>query len=329
MLLLRKINSKIAAFAVLAIVFGFTIPVAANNQRKELMKDLREDIRGYSEKKIHPEMLEWKSILDKSMSKEDLARLDELRAKASAVREEMKKNKAGIIEEGRGQDWDKDDFKDKMKDETKEYRGELKEIIIQLKPLAEKYSDVLKSIGEKAKPRKEEWENGILQIVNNWKNEHKEEIEKIKNNKNFDADEFRKTAGLNKLGFDGDKKKSAVMFMLWDGKKPMNGADDDKNLNKSIREKPNGDNDGLRSYPNPFNEKTTIYFNLGRQENINLSVFDESGNKIAELFDGELAKGEHSFVFSTKSYKNLAAGTLTYKLTTSSETKTGKMLFTK
>lgn len=314
----------VALTFVLSSVWAF----GAGKQKNGLAVELREEIKSYSEKKIHPELLEWKEMLDKSMSKEDLARLDELRAKAAAIREEMKKDKASLMAEGKDEGWDKDEIKDKMKDESKDYRNEMKGIMIELKPIAEKYSDVLKSIGEKAKPKRDEWENGILQIVNNWKNEHKEELDDMKGKRNFDADAFKKSAGLSKLDFDGDKKKKAAMFMLWDGKKPI-GEDSGTRMNKSIKTAPSEGKAGIRSYPNPFNEKTTIYFSLGSQENVNLSIYDESGNKIAELFEGELAKGEHSFVFNTKTHKNLAAGTYTYKLTTATETKTGKMLFTK
>lgn len=315
--------SLIAAFA-----FVLNSVYAAGPKKNGIAIELREEIKSYTEKNILPEMQQWKALLDNSMTKEDLAKLNELRAKASAIKEEMKKDKLALIEDRKDGEFDRDELKDKMKDETQEYKAELKEIMVQLKPIAEKYTDILKNIGEKAKPKRDEWENGILIIVNNWKNEHKEELENMKGKRNIDTEAFKRSTGLNKLGFDGDKKKKAAMFMLWDGKKPF-GEDGGIGINKSIKTVPREGTAGLRSFPNPFNEKTTIYFNLKKQENVNLSVFDDTGNKIAVLFDGELAKGEHSFIFNSKVYKNLAAGTYTYKLTTGTETKTGKMLFTK
>ncbi len=313
----------IAAFAVLLNSLN-----AASPKKNEIAKELREEIKSYTEKNILPEMQQWKALLDNSMAKDDLAKLNELRAKASAIREEMTKEKTSLFNESKEEKWSKDELKDKMKDEKKEYKAELKEIMVQLKPIAEKYTDILKNIGEKAKPKRDEWENGILIIVNNWKNEHKEELENMKGKRKIDAHAFKRSTGLNKLGFDGDKKKKAAMFMLWDGKKPF-GVDGGIGINKSIKTVPREGTAGFRPFPNPFNEKTTIYFNLEKQENVNLSVFDDTGNKIAEIFDGELAKGEHSFIFNSKAYKNLAAGTFTCKLTTGTETKTVKMLFTK
>jgi hypothetical protein len=326
---MKEIQRKaiiIALITLIAVVFGFNSVFADKTDRKGLLKDLREEIKNYSEKNIFPEIQEWKSILDKSMSKEDLAKLNDLRAKSVVMKNEMKEEKKSIIQESKEEDWDKDDFKDKMKDESEEFKSEMKTIARELKPLAEKYRYILAKIGEKAKPKKEEWENGILQIVNNWKNNHKEEIEKLKNNKKIEKNLLEKATGFNKLNFDGDKKKAVARFMLWDGKQPMHELNENhpgsEKMLSEIKE-------ALRSYPNPFNEKTTIYFNLSKSDLVNLSVFDESGNKITVLFEGELGNGEHSFVFNTKNYKNLSAGTYTYKLTTSNGTKSGRMVLAK
>lgn len=326
---MKEIQRKaitIASIALIAVFFVFNNVFADKAERKGLLKDLREEIKNYSEKNIFPEILEWKTILDKSMTKEDLAKLNDLRAKSAAMKNEMKEEKKSIIEESKDEDWDKDDLKDKMKDESKEFKSEMKTVAKELKPLAEKYLDVLKKIGEKAKPKKEEWKNGILQIVNNWKNNHKDEIEKLKNNKKIEKNLLDKATGFNKLNFDGDKKKAVARFMLWDGKQLMNEFNGNSNRNQKMLPENRED---FRSYPNPFNERTTIYFNLPKPDMVNLSIFDDSGNKITVLFEGELGNGEHSFVFNTKNYKNISAGTYTYKLTTSNGTKSGRMVLTK
>lgn len=52
------------------------------------------------------------------------------------------------------------------------------------------------------------------------------------------------------------------------------------------------------SYPNPFNPQTNIRFQLNRQDNISLNVFNSAGSLVKKIFRGELAPGLHSFDFS-------------------------------
>jgi hypothetical protein len=47
------------------------------------------------------------------------------------------------------------------------------------------------------------------------------------------------------------------------------------------------------NYPNPFNPKTTIGFNLKNPDHINLKIYDLKGREITTLTDGYLSAGKH------------------------------------
>lgn len=54
-----------------------------------------------------------------------------------------------------------------------------------------------------------------------------------------------------------------------------------------------------QNYPNPFNPTTTIDFSLARAENVNVSVYNVLGQKVATLIDGEMmAAGRHQVQFN-------------------------------
>ena len=53
-----------------------------------------------------------------------------------------------------------------------------------------------------------------------------------------------------------------------------------------------------QNYPNPFNPSTTIKFALPVKTNLSLSVYNTLGEKVAEIFNGELEEGYHEMMFN-------------------------------
>ena len=81
-----------------------------------------------------------------------------------------------------------------------------------------------------------------------------------------------------------------------------------------------------KAYPNPFNPSTTISFNLPRDEIVSVSVFNASGQKVDDLFDGSMTAGEKRIFWKPS---QLAGGVYFVAVTTSHGTKTTKMLMLK
>jgi hypothetical protein len=57
----------------------------------------------------------------------------------------------------------------------------------------------------------------------------------------------------------------------------------------------------LANYPNPFNELTTISYDVKEISNIKLSVYNMLGEEVACLFDGIKTPGRHTAVFDATS----------------------------
>ena len=66
-----------------------------------------------------------------------------------------------------------------------------------------------------------------------------------------------------------------------------------------------------QNYPNPFNPSTTIKFALPKIANVELSVYNSLGEKVADVFKGELKEGYHEIEFRAES---LASGIYFYRL---------------
>jgi hypothetical protein len=81
-----------------------------------------------------------------------------------------------------------------------------------------------------------------------------------------------------------------------------------------------------QNYPNPFNPSTTIKFALPVKTNLSLSVYNTLGEKVAEIFKGEMEEGYHEITFNAS---GLSSGTYFYKIESENYSATKKMLLIK
>lgn len=80
------------------------------------------------------------------------------------------------------------------------------------------------------------------------------------------------------------------------------------------------------NYPNPFNPSTTIRFSIPEASPVTLEVFDLLGRRISLLADRELAAGSHQAVWNASGF---TSGVYLYRITSGSQTVTGKMMLMK
>jgi flagellar hook assembly protein FlgD len=67
-----------------------------------------------------------------------------------------------------------------------------------------------------------------------------------------------------------------------------------------------------QNYPNPFNPTTTISYSLPKNVNVNLTVYNITGQKVAELINEYQTAGQHRVQWNAG---NFASGIYYYKLT--------------
>jgi len=81
-----------------------------------------------------------------------------------------------------------------------------------------------------------------------------------------------------------------------------------------------------QNYPNPFNPTTTISFDLPKQAQVKLKVYDALGRLVGTFIDTQMKAGNHKYLFDGS---NLASGTYYYKMTVDTRVVTGKMMLIK
>lgn len=81
-----------------------------------------------------------------------------------------------------------------------------------------------------------------------------------------------------------------------------------------------------QNYPNPFNPSTVISFTLPTSHNVELSVYNMLGEKVAELINKNVSAGYHSISFTAS---NLSSGIYFYRLQAGNFIASKKMIFIK
>ncbi len=313
-------------------IFAVSDTYAQKEQYKNMFMELKKELQDFRNETIQPQMLEWKNKLDNAMDRADLDKLNELRTKANEFRDKMMQFRQQMRQETKSGEFDKKEFRKEMKNHRKEMKKVMKPLMKELKPLAEKYKSVLEDIMKEAEPKMDEWKDKSKSIVDSWKEKYSTELQQLKDSKK--GEKFRhmdKRMGKEgRMDFELDNPRAVARFMLWDGTMPQ-PPEESRQPGIMGTNSEQVTNDSFRNYPNPFGEKTTIYFNLPKSEKVTLDIFDNTGKKITTLFSGELPEGGHSFVFNANDNKNkdLPSGTYIYKLTTKTTTMSGKMILTR
>jgi regulation of enolase protein 1 (concanavalin A-like superfamily) len=80
------------------------------------------------------------------------------------------------------------------------------------------------------------------------------------------------------------------------------------------------------NYPNPFNPKTTIAFDMVEAGHVDLAVFNLMGQKVSELVNGRMAAGHHQLSFDAT---GLPSGLYVYRLNVNGYVSEKKMLLMK
>ena len=82
----------------------------------------------------------------------------------------------------------------------------------------------------------------------------------------------------------------------------------------------------ISASPMPATNEVKINFTLEQAGTVSVDVFDRTGNKVANVFSGNLDAKDHSFVANTANYAN---GTYFFRITVNGQQTTQKMLISK
>ena len=86
-----------------------------------------------------------------------------------------------------------------------------------------------------------------------------------------------------------------------------------------------------QNYPNPFNPVTKIKYDIAKQGNVSLSIYDIKGRKIISLVNKQQEAGTYSVLWNGRNDfgENLPGGLYIYRIESGSFLSTKKLLYIK
>ena len=128
------------------------------------------------------------------------------------------------------------------------------------------------------------------------------------------------TGELSYENINGEIEIPPVSSYILSDKKTTSIGNENNDLNVPVKF------ELFQNYPNPFNPTTTIRFDLSKEGNVTLTVYNVMGEVVATLVDKKMTAGKHRVNFDAS---QLSSGIYFYQMNTDSFVDTKKLILLK
>lgn len=265
----------------LLIVFVMTItqfnvqaqPPGHNNRHQHPDKPVRE-MKKYIKENIIPILKIQRQELDKSLSKQEIARLEEIRDELKKLRDEKRTQRLEI---------EKTDTKPTLeqRQEMRANRNHMNSLMDEVEIMAENHDAEITALLSQIQPEIEKAHHEMHRIMENqerpdfkMRNHH----ENPPQSKNQPETQNRPPSPLHRL-------LTPEGFLLWNPANPIPGEEDflDENPNQIIN-----------IFPNPADNQVQISLNLEAPTIVEINIFDKNGNIIKSILSEKAEAGIYS-----------------------------------
>lgn len=247
-----------------ALLIGLAAPLAATAQQTD-----RNQMRSYVQEQVMPTLKEARLTLDAKLSAADKAKIDQLRQKQKALREEGKSQRP-LHQKMRE---NPESLSDAEKLSLFNHKLAQKELRKQAAEIAKNNEAALRDVLEPLKPQAEQWREDLKEL--------KPEGERA--NGKSEAD--RKGRG-HQARFG--KMLKPASFIMFDPTAPAREP-----------KKGKGGAKANMIYPNPATNMATLSYSTAAAGDVVIIVRGRNGEGQKELFSGYQPAGEHELQFST------------------------------
>ncbi len=193
----------------------------STNARQEFRQAQREKMQEFRQKEIEPILKKMKEQFDRAISKDDLAKLNDLRAKATKLRETHRAERQAYRDMVKANpDSCFCTERKERRAKAKAHRAEIQKIQDELEPIAEKYEKELSIVHESFEPELRAAREKMQKLRNEMRDEFRSEFRKDR--KKGKGKGHKGHGRMDRKGNNGEclMTNQPERFLLWDGTSP-------------------------------------------------------------------------------------------------------------
>lgn len=173
-------------------------------ERREAVRELHTSLHTFFVRDVAPAVRDLQKSFDASLTPEQLATVVRLRARAAAERKQFRAEIQAI----RASKIDSETQHDRIHEARERMHDRRHAIVAELRPILKASREKLEQIATQQEQRFDQWREQAQSIIGAWKQSHPD----IRRNGRH---------GMKPLPLlDGDRRRRAVAFVLWDGTMP-------------------------------------------------------------------------------------------------------------
>ncbi len=303
---------------VFVLFFGISLASIAqpDPEMRKKRKEIHQKVHTYVKENIFPIVQAQRLKLDAQLSAAHKARIDELRAEAKPLREQMRATHQTLKKNQENGN----EISENQKDNLHETHQKLRKIMLEAWTIADEYDTEIKALKTEIEPQIETWKTDIKSIFEeNMTDEMRQKIQEFhqkmeENNENLHP----KRHGHRKGHFQrfGLKKMwHPARFILLDPKEKM--PDFPPNFEQDESEPQ------ALIFPNPSQNTNTLKFDVQQAGYVQINLINAQGKIVKTILNESKSEGTHSL---KTDLQNLKTGVYYYQITTPSGTETKRFV---
>ncbi len=243
--------------------------------------ELREKMHAYVKENILPVITDERALFDSELSSAEKQKVQELRDRQKALHSAM--NDIGV---GRGmrKGGQSLDLTDADRDKLYELRKERRMIHTAAWEILDAHEDYLQDLHEELQDKMEVFQEEMQSMREDFRGQAK-----------GDFPQRRDGRGPHHMGGHHGQPHHGGQFGFIDFRSPVRFLLMDPSQPEAWFEEMRGPKSSL--YPNPTTNSQSLELELKKSGNVKIDLYDEKGNLVKSLYEGELDKGKQVMVF--------------------------------
>nr|NQU89529.1 T9SS type A sorting domain-containing protein [Bacteroidota bacterium] len=285
-------NKKVFLTAILLTAFSVNLLHAQRNMRGERPPDQKEmnpEMRAYLVENIIPLMKIQRHELDKSLSKQEIARLEEIRSELKSLKK-IRNEKRNALHQSQ----DKPTVEQRQ--EMRKMRNQVHEMMNEVAIMAENHDTEITVLLDAIRPELEKWKLGMKDIRReNCQHNPGQQQAHNRNKKNRSHDGNMRPNHGNGHSFGMKRMLSPEGFLLWNPDDPLpfeNGTLADPEQSE------------LNLFPNPATNEVQISVMINEDSRLEISIMDNEGNFLNIIGTENAAEGLFSKTIDVSNFDN-------------------------